>query len=235
MVVIPCRLIEFEGKGLLNNSICLVAQFQEVYYNSNSYTRKKGRFKMTSKVETKTLASARLSVKTQTIATITAIVAAVALPQIFHVLGAVSGLGTALGECFLPMHLPILLVGLLAGPYAGAIAGLFSPLISFALTGMPKAGMLPFMMIELCVYGLMTGLLRNTKMPTIAKVLIGQFAGRAIRAIAILIAVYAFGFAGTPVSKIWTSIIVGLPGLVLQWCFLPLITFRVEHTKRNEE
>lgn len=190
---------------------------------------------MTSKVETKTLASARLSVKTQTIATITAIVAAVALPQIFHVLGAVSGLGTALGECFLPMHLPILLVGLLAGPYAGAIAGLFSPLISFALTGMPKAGMLPFMMIELCVYGLMTGLLRNTKMPTIAKVLIGQFAGRAIRAIAILIAVYAFGFAGTPVSKIWTSIIVGLPGLVLQWCFLPLITFRVEHTKRNEE
>lgn len=190
---------------------------------------------MTNKTITKTVVPARLSFKTQTIAMITAIVAAVALPQIFHVLGVVSGLGTALGETFLPMHLPILLVGLLAGPYAGAVAGFLSPLISFALTGMPQTGLLPFMMLELCIYGLCAGLFRNVKLPTVVKVLIAQVAGRAVRALAIVLAVYAFGYEAIPVSIIWTSIAVGLPGLVLQWCMLPLITFRVEHRNRYEE
>ena len=96
----------------------------------------------------KTVEKPRLSVKMQTLATIAAIVGAVALPQIFHALGAAFGLGTTLGESFLPMHLPILLVGLLAGPYAGATAGMFGPLVSFAFSGMPGIAMLPFMMLE---------------------------------------------------------------------------------------
>lgn len=53
----------------------------------------------------------RLSLKIQTLAAAAAVVGAVAVPQLFHVMGAVSGLGTALGETFLPMHLPIILVG----------------------------------------------------------------------------------------------------------------------------
>ena len=171
----------------------------------------------------------RLSLKAQTLATILAIAAAVALPQCFHVLGAVSGLGTALGETFLPMHLPILLVGLLAGPYAGAISGLFAPLVSFALSGMPGAAMLPFMMIELFVYGLTAGLLRTSRMPTIAKVLIAQVAGRAVRAAAILTAYYLLGSTMIAPAIIWTSIVTGIFGLVLQWALLPLIVFWVEH------
>ena len=58
----------------------------------------------------------RLSVSVKAAATVLAIVAAVALPQLFHVIGAVSGRGTALGVAFLPMHLPIIFVGLIAGP-----------------------------------------------------------------------------------------------------------------------
>ena len=115
------------------------------------------------------------------------------MPQLFHVMGAVSGLGTGLGETFLPMHLPILLVGLLAGPYAGLIAGALGPLASFALSGMPGVVMLPFMMIELAIYGLSAGLLRNVQMPTIAKVLVCQVAGRLVRAAAIFAAIYGFG------------------------------------------
>ena len=42
----------------------------------------------------------KLSVKTQIFAALGAIVAAIILPQIFHAVGAVSGLGTALGETF---------------------------------------------------------------------------------------------------------------------------------------
>ncbi len=181
----------------------------------------------------KSTAKPRISVKAQVLATITAIVAAVAVPQLFHFLGYVSGLGTALGETFLPMHLPIILVGLLAGPYAGAVAGLLGPLASFALSGMPGVVMLPFMMIELCAYGLFAGLLRNAKMPTIAKVLITQVAGRAVRAAAILIAVFAFGNESVNIAVIWMSIGAGIFGIVLQWALLPLIVYRVENSKNE--
>ena len=181
----------------------------------------------------KTLSKPRLSIKVQTIATLAAIVGAVAVPQVFHLLGAASGLGTSLGEAFLPMHLPIILVGLLAGPYAGAIAGLLGPLASFALSGMPGIVMLPFMMIELCGYGLAAGLLRNAKLPTFGKVVIAQIAGRAVRAIAILAAVYLLGNENVRVASIWTSIATGLFGIALQWALLPLIVYRVENLKKE--
>ena len=164
----------------------------------------------------------KVSIKKQTVAALLAVVAAVALPQLFHVMGYLSGLGTALGEIFLPMHLPILFIGLLAGPYAGAIAGACSPLVSFALTGMPGSAMLPFMMLELC-----SGLLRTAKMPCIGKVLIAQVSGRAVRAVALLLAVFVFHTTKLPISIIWNSIVVGIFGLVLQWTFIPLIMYRL--------
>ena len=174
-------------------------------------------------------AKQKLSIKTQTLAAIGAVASAVILPQLFHLMGAISGTGTALGETFLPMHLPIILAGLLAGPYVGAVSGLLAPLLSFALTGMPTLAMLPFMMIELCVYGLTAGLLWNTKMPTIAKVALTQVAGRGVRAVAILLAVYAFGSNAIPVAIIWNSIAAGVFGLALQWALIPLVVYRVKN------
>ena len=170
--------------------------------------------------------------KTKTIATLLAIIGAVALPQIFHGLGAVSDLGSSLGETFLPMHLAIFLVGFFAGPWAGLSAGIVSPTISFMLTSllgspMPTLVMLPFMIIELAIYGLTTGLLAKIKMPTIAKLLIAQIAGRAIRAVAIVIGVFAFS-SPMNVAVIWNSILTGLPGLILQWILIPLLVFYVE-------
>lgn len=181
-------------------------------------------------MSTNILSQKKLSVKLQTIGGLIAIVSAVALPQLFHVMGAASGLGTSLGETFLPMHLPIILAGLLLGPYAAAVAGAASPLISFLLTGMPGAVMLPFMCVELCAYGLAAGLLRNAKMPTLGKVVIAQIAGRAARALAIVIGANVFGSA-VNVSVIWTSIAVGVFGLALQWVIIPLAVFRA---KRGE-
>lgn len=175
----------------------------------------------------KTTAKPRLSVKAQTLAAVAAVVCAVALPQIFHALGAVSGLGTSLGEAFLPMHLPIILVGLFAGPYAGAVAGLFGPLASFALSGMPGVVMLPSMMIELCAYGLFAGLLHSGRKPAALKVVAVQAAGRAVRAAAILLSVCALGNESVQVPVIWTSITKGIFGIVLQWALLPLIVYRV--------
>lgn len=177
----------------------------------------------------------RLSIKMQALSTLVAVAAAVAVPQIFHVIGAVSGLGTALGETFLPMHLPILLVGLFAGPYAGMIAGLLGPLTSFALSGMPGAAMLPFMMVELAVYGLCAGLFRNVHIPTLGKVVIAQIAGRVVRAGTILLSVHVFGNELIQTSIIWSSIATGLPGLVLQWSLLPLLVFWVDNRSKYEQ
>ena len=169
----------------------------------------------------------KLSVKAQALGAIVALISAVVLPQLVHVVGAASGMGTALGEAFLPMHLPIILMGLLAGPYAAGIAGFLSPLVSFMLTGMPTSAMLPFMMIELCVYGICAGLLKDVKLPATAKVLIAQIAGRIVRAGAIAIGFYAFGTVIQP-AVILTSITAGLFGIILQLVIIPLAVYRLK-------
>lgn len=166
----------------------------------------------------------RLTVKG--IATLVAIALAVALPELFHLLGRVTDMGTALGETFLPMHIAVFVVGLLAGPVAGLVTGLAAPAISFGLSGMPTVVMLPYMMIELATYGGVCGLLANVKIPVILKLLIAQVAGRGLRAIAIVIGAYAFG-SPVNVAVIWTSIVAGLPGLILQWIIIPLLMFYI--------
>lgn len=174
-----------------------------------------------------------LSVKAQTLATIFAVVSAVVLPHFFHLLGTVSGLGSIPGDVFLPMHLPIILVGLLAGPYAGAVSGLLAPLVSFALSGMPRVMILPFMMIELFVYGLSSGLLRNKKLPTIAKVFISQIAGRGAYLLAVLASIYMMGNENMNFPTVLNSMRSGIFGVVLQLILFPLIVYRIENMERN--
>ena len=179
----------------------------------------------------KTVNLNKISIKKQTLISLCAIVTAVALPQFFHVMGAISGMGTALGEIFLPMHLPIIFVGFFAGPFAAALAGAISPIVSFYLTGMPSFALLPFMVIELFSYGLFAGLLKNSKIPVTVKVFMVQFIGRAIRALAILFAVYLLDYSGIKASMILESIPKGMFGIVLQLVLIPLMLYRV---KTNE-
>lgn len=176
----------------------------------------------------------RVSLKMQTLCAVAAAAGAVLLPRIFHAVGAVSGFGAGLGEAFLPMHLPVILVGLLAGPFAGALSGALAPIVSFLLSGMPGAAMVPFMALELCSYGLFAGLIRSANIPSVLKVLSVQLAGRLVRALAILSAFYAFGSTAVPVSIIWTSILTGIPGVILQLTLIPLIVVFAENRGRNE-
>lgn len=175
-----------------------------------------------------------VSLKLQTLWAAAAVAGAVLLPQVFHAIGAASGVGAALGEAFLPMHLPVILVGLLAGPFAGALSGILAPIVSFALSGMPGMAILPFMMIELSVYGCTAGMLKNVNMPSVLKVLSVQVLGRSVRAAAIVLAFYAFGSTAIPVSIIWTSILTGLPGIILQLTLLPLFVYWAENRGQNE-
>ena len=162
------------------------------------------------------------SVAYAALVSVCAVVACVALPQVFHLLGLWTGVGSALGEMLLPMHLPVMVAALLAGPVAGVSVGCLSPLISFSLTAMPGAALLPFMMVELAVYGLCAGLLRNHKMPTVCKVLIAQVVGRAVRAL-VLVASVQMELTRLPISLIWTSISAGVVGIILQLLLIPAV------------
>jgi len=178
-----------------------------------------------------TIAINRSTLKTQTLAICAAVIAAAALPQIFHLIGIISGAGSAPGQVFLPMYLPIILVGFLAGPLAGAAAGLLSPLVSFALSGMPTLALLPIITADLVFLGLAAGMLRSRKLPILVKVLAAQLAGKAAYAIAIFAAAHLFGSETLGASAIFGSLRIGLPGFLLQWVLVPLIIFRVENTQ----
>ncbi len=178
---------------------------------------------------TNSIALNRTNVRTKTLLTVAAVISAVVLPQLFHIAGMASGLGAAPGAAFLPMQLPVLLAGLLAGPIVGLIAGILSPLVSFTISGMPSAVMLPNLIAELAGYGLVAGLLCRAKMPVFGKLLIAQLAGHVTKAVVILLSVYAMKNAVVPTSLIWTSVTAGLPGILLQWALIPLIIFRVQN------
>ena len=176
-----------------------------------------------------------LSVKLQLLVAGFAVVAAVALPQLFHLIGALTGTGTMLGIALLPMHLPIILAGLMAGPVAGALAGAMAPVISFALTGMPLAANLPLMVAELAVYGLVAGLFKKSSLPSIVKILVAQVAGRAVYLAAVMLAVYAAGRSDLGVLSALESFKAGVFGLLFQWTLLPLLLYRIEHATEDGE
>lgn len=168
-------------------------------------------------------AKPRLSVRAQALATLSALAAALVLPQIAHAVA-----GSEIGTMLLPMYFPILLVGMLAGPFAGAIAGLLAPLCSFVLSGMPAAAVLPVITVELIASGLFSGLLRSVKLPVFCKVLAVQVGAKLVRLLAVLL-------LGTlPAASVWGSVTDALPGLALQWLLLPLIVYAVERQRRKE-
>lgn len=175
----------------------------------------------------------KLSVKSQIIATLAAVVTAVLLPQILHMAGQYLGLGTSLGEMFLPMHLPIMLVGLFAGPVAGAVSGVMAPIVSALITGMPVAVALPFILVEVFTYGLVSGLLSQSNFNIFGKVALTQVAGRVMRILAVFVATAIFDFEGMTVIGVLKSMTLGIVGVAVQWAILPAVIKAVD--KKNEQ
>ncbi len=170
----------------------------------------------------------RLSeIRTKTIAVMAAVAAAVLLPQIAHLAGAALGAGSGVGEMFLPMQFPVLFIGALMGPVAGLVTGVLSPLVSHVLTGMPVSAMLPFLMIELGVYGLTAGWMKVKLCKPAVRVLAAQVAGRAARSLAVLGAVTLLG-SSLPLRASWTYITAGVWGIAIQLLILPMLLTLVE-------
>ncbi len=163
-----------------------------------------------------------MSVKKKTLLTLAAVAASVALPWLLHAAGHVLHIGTGVGEIFLPMHIFVMVAGFVLGPVYGAVTGITAPVLSFMITSMPTAVMLPFIAIELCAYGLFAGAVRDMRFSSVLKVGAVQLLGRAVKAVAILTAI---GFFNSPLQAkiIYTSVIMGLPGIALQLLLVPFI------------
>lgn len=140
-------------------------------------------------------------------------------PQIFHMAG-----GPEAGEMFLPMHIPVLLAGMVLGPVSGGVAGAVTPVISCLLTGMPKLPVMPFMVLELAVYGSSAGLLYINMRRNVYVSLIGAMAaGRIIKAAALAVFAYLFGLNVPPVISVLTAAAAGAAGILVQLIFVPVI------------
>jgi len=144
----------------------------------------------------------------------------IVLPMAFHMFP--NG-----GSVFCPMHIPVLICGLVCGWQYGLLCGIVGPLLSSLLTGMPPAPMLPSMMCELAVYGVVTALLmkavhtKNTWADLYISLVGAMLAGRVVAGI-----VKALIFArGEMTMSIWftTHFVTALPGIAVHLVFIPAI------------
>lgn len=146
---------------------------------------------------------------------------AVILPQIVHL-----ALGQPGGVQLLPMYLPVLIGGCLLGWRWALAVGVLSPICSFALTTlfgspMPAAERLPFMIAELAVFGLVSGLfskkIYENGLWAFPAVIAAQLVGRAV--FLGLVAIFPPFSTGV----IWQQIVKGWPGLAIQAVLVPVI------------
>ena len=151
----------------------------------------------------------------------------VIIPMLFH------GVPQA-GPTFLPMHLPVFLTGFICGPVYGLLCGIAGPALSAALTGMPAGPMIPSMMLELAVYGIVTGLMyrslpmKNHMAKTYTTLILAMLIGRITYGIANTYLIQA----GSYNMNVWLgfAFVTALPGIVIQLIFIPLI---VDILERN--
>ncbi|MDR0425781.1 MAG: ECF transporter S component [Clostridiales bacterium] len=154
-------------------------------------------------------------------ATLVLIALSVMLPQVFHMVG-----GANAGRAFLPMHIPVLIAGLLLGAPWGVAAGLLSPLVSHAISGMPAAAILPVMMPELGFYGAVAGAFRG-KTNRFFALAAALTLGRLLLAAFLLVSALSGGTFPLP-EYVWSALLEGLPGIVLQLAVLPFLTAWLE-------
>ncbi|MFA5926417.1 MAG: ECF transporter S component [Parcubacteria group bacterium] len=149
---------------------------------------------------------------------------AVYVPVLLHYFG-----GADAGRKFLPMPFFVILAGLLLGWRAGLVAGIASPIISYLVSGMPVANILPFVTVQLCLYGFMAGILKM------------RFSAWISIAGALLSGLLAGGISVFLFSKMSATAFTlsaardGWIGMAIQLLFLPLIMFFLQKYLSDEK
>ena len=143
----------------------------------------------------------------------------VVLPIAFHMI-------PNAGTVFLPMHIPVLLCGLVCGWESGLLCGILGPILSSVITGMPPAAILPSMVVELAVYGCVSGVMMQfvrtgrLYLDLYISLPVAMLAGRVCSGIA-----KALIFAPGTSFAAWAtaSFVTALPGIVIQLVVLPTL------------
>ncbi len=160
---------------------------------------------------------------------------AVLLPQIVHI-----ALGQPGGVQLLPMYFPVLIGGCLLGWKWALAVGVLSPILSFAITSltgtpMPPLPRLPFMIAELAVFAVVSGLfskkIYQNGLWAFPAVILAQLCGRAafLGLTAILQGIAPFTF-----EMIWSQICSGWIGLAVQAVAVPLLVIALRAVLLNE-
>ena len=151
------------------------------------------------------------------------------LPQVFHVIPVANT-----GNVFLPMHIPVILCGYFVGAGYGALVGAICPLFSFLFTGMPNAARLPFMIVELMVYGAAAGLFYyllsklHKTLRIYLTLILTMICGRVAYFIGLVVAVYILGMKDLSVMAVISAIVLGVPGIIIQLIVIPVIIFSID-------
>ena len=181
-------------------------------------------------VKTKT----RIGIKT--LVSVLVVALAVALPQIVHVAAGAQG-----GMIYLPMYLPVVIGGCLLGTWWGLGVGIMSPIVSFAITSlagnsMPALARLPFMIVELGVFALVSGLFSKLiykhSWVAIPATLTAFIAGRAT--FLALVAIFQ-GVTNLSVGVVWNQILMGWPGLIIIAVVVPVVTILLNVLLKKEK
>jgi thiamine transporter ThiT len=134
------------------------------------------------------------------------------------------------GATYLPMHFFIFIAAMTCGWQAGVIVGLLTPLASYAVTGMPALTILPQIAVEVTVYGLLAGLLRQKLNLRVVWSLLGAMIGGRIALLITVFIVQAvsgnvyspLGASATPLSAVWNTVAQSWPGMLLQIVLIPV-------------
>lgn len=138
------------------------------------------------------------------------VAATLALPWLVH-------LGGLPGSVLLPMHFAAVLTGLALGPTVGLLAGLVAPPVSFLLTRLPPAVMVPLMVPEVATYGAVAGWLAyRTAWRGVWVVVTALVAGRLAAFAAVTILGPAVGVTAPPATWVAAALRAGWPGVALQ-------------------
>lgn len=128
-----------------------------------------------------------------------------------------------------PMHFPAFLCGLICGWRYGLFCGLAGPALSCLLTSMPAAAYLPSMMLELSLYGCVSGLVMRFVRTgnTYADLYISQISAMLLGRVLSGVSKTFIFMNGEYGMSAWIagSVIESLPGTVLQLILIPTVVF----------
>lgn len=141
----------------------------------------------------------------------------IVLPMVFHMFS----MG---GPMFLPMHIPVLIAGYFLGPIYGAGVGIITPVLSGLLTGMPPlVPVMPIMALELCGYGLISGLVFSKTNKVYLSLIVAMIVGRLFAVAGAYVVALTLAPKINPIMYVVGGLTTAIPGMLIQLIFIPIL------------